>query len=356
LELQRLENEASGLRDELESLSKRIEVLRAEGSMGGRLTTISTGEIPLSPDKDRRIPIAAGAAGAGMCLPVGLVLLASLAKRKYRYSDDAHGDASSKFPLLGILPELDLNSTDGEQMAAAAHSIHQIRVSLRAQAAHDSSSVYLVTSATAGEGKTSLAMSLGLSFAASRVRTLVIDCDLVGQHLTANLQAAELEGLYEALAAGSLKRVIRKTKEGVFVLPVGKVAARHGSSLPAAGLSSLLAQARTYFDVILIDSGPILGSVEAAVVAREVDGVVFAISRGQDHGLVLRAVQRLESLGGRLTGCVFNRASRSDFDRLPYGSSWTSTPIKAGEVNHRRLERFGPLVQAVAGTMPALHN
>jgi Mrp family chromosome partitioning ATPase len=291
-----------------------------------------------------------------MCVPVGLVLLASLARRKYRYSDDAHGDASSKFPLLGILPELDESASNGEQMAAAAHSVHQIRVSLRSQAAHDSSSVYLVTSATAGEGKTSLAMSLGLSFAAARLRTLIVDCDMVGRRLTENLQAAELEGLYEALAAGSLKRVIRRTKEGVYVLPVGKVAARHGSSLPAAGLSTLFAEARKYFDVILVDSGPILGSVEAATIAREVDGVVFAISRGQDHGLVIKAVKRLESLGGRLAGCVFNRASRSDFDRLPYGSSWTSAPVKTGDVHQRRLERFGPLVQAVAGTMPAAHN
>jgi succinoglycan biosynthesis transport protein ExoP len=355
-ELQPLAARAETLQMKAERLNDRLEELGAERLTAGRLSTISSPEIALTPDRNRRLPMAAAAAGAGMCLPVGLVLLLSFVKRKYRFSDDTHTDVSPQFPLLGILPELNRNADDVEQMAAAAHSIHQIRVSLQSQAPKDGASVYLVTSATAGEGKTSLAMSLGLSFAASRRRTLVIDCDLVGQRLTDNLQASEVEGLHEALATGSLKRLVRKTKDGVFVLPAGRAAAHHGCAVPPATLAALFAEARRYFDVTIVDSGPILGSVEAAVVAREVDGVVFAIARGQEQGLVLKAVQRLESLGGRLAGCVFNRANRSDFDRLPYGSSWSSAPAKVNANSSNRLERFGPLVQAVAGTVPSTHN
>src|SRR6185295_9306504 len=97
----------------------------------------------------------------------------------------------------------DLRESDSvEHRAAAARCIHQIRVLLRAWSAGRKSSVYLVTSTTAKEGKTSLTMSLGLSFAASGARTLVIDCDLVGRHFTNALDAGKMRGLHEALEDG----------------------------------------------------------------------------------------------------------------------------------------------------------
>ena len=73
-------------------------------------------------------------------------------------------------PLLGILPDLK-NVSDEEQLSAAARCIHQMRVLLRTLANGRPSSIYLITSSTAKEGKTSLTMSLGLSFAASGLRT-----------------------------------------------------------------------------------------------------------------------------------------------------------------------------------------
>ena len=64
-------------------------------------------------------------------------------------------------------------------------------------------------------------------------------------------------------------------------------------------MQALIAEARNYFDVIIIDSGPILGSLEASVIAPEVDGVIFAISRGQDRPAADAAMRRLRGLGDR---------------------------------------------------------
>ena len=81
--------------------------------------------------------------------------------------------------------------------------------------------VYLLTSATPGEGKTSFAVSLGLSFAASGSRTLVIDCDLIGQRLTRSFTLAGVPGLLEALRTGNVRGHARKTATGLWVMPVG---------------------------------------------------------------------------------------------------------------------------------------
>jgi Mrp family chromosome partitioning ATPase/uncharacterized protein involved in exopolysaccharide biosynthesis len=368
-ELEPIESKLKAQQDDLEHLTKRLGVLQTEQSLGNnRLTIISTGEIPLSPDRDLRPWLGAAAALLGLCLPGLIVFLRyQLARRTYRYSDETESDLQSRIPLLGILPVLGNQGNDDEQAIAAAHSIHQIRVTLRAQSPGSGSSVYLVTSAASGEGKTSVTMSLALSFAASRARTLVIDGDLVGRRFTQNLEATDTQGLHEALEAGTMNRIVLRTKAGVSVLTTGKGSVRDACGIGPEKIRALMAQARLNFDVILIDTGPILGSVEAAVLAQEADSVIFTVSRGQRRTLVEQSLRRLSLLGVRTAGIIFNRAQVSDFNRSPYGSSSsqaTSEMFKqkdgegeAGMTAHARvLGRFGPVVNAMALSVPSLQN
>jgi Mrp family chromosome partitioning ATPase/uncharacterized protein involved in exopolysaccharide biosynthesis len=368
-ELEPIESKLKAQQDDLEHLTKRLGVLQTEQSLGNnRLTIISTGEIPLSPDRDLRPWLAAAAALVGLCLPALVAFLRyHVARRTYRYSDETESDLQSRIPLLGILPVLQNQGDDDEQAIAAAHSIHQIRVTLRAQNPGAGSSVYLVTSAASGEGKTSVTMSLALSFAASRARTLVIDGDLVGRRFTQNLEATDTQGLHEALEAGTMNRIVLRTKAGVSVLTTGKGSVRDACGIGPEKIRALMAQARLNFDVILIDTGPILGSVEAAVLAQEADSVIFTVSRGQRRTLVEQSLRRLSLLGVRTAGIIFNRAQVSDFNRSPYGSSSsqaTSEMFKqkdgdaeAGLTAHARvLGRFGPVVNAMALSVPSLQN
>jgi len=362
--LVRMEDNLRSLKDQDEKLAKQIEMLEADERLAHnlkRIEVMGSGTIPIAPDKDLRLPVAAAAGCVGMIMPAGLLLLLSLIRRRFHYSDDT---ASSVLPkqaaLIGILPELNDDNSDMEQMAAAAHSVHQVRVSLMAQARGVSQS-YLVTSAISGEGKTSLSMSLGLSFAASRLKTLIIDADLIGRHLTSALDVCEVEGLFETLHDGRLRERVRKLDGNLFVLPAGM--AEHGDacSVAPAAIKALLHEARKYFHMVIVDTGPILGSLEATVIAQEVDGVVFTIGRGQQRHLVEKALVRLRSLDANVSGCVFNRAKSSDFNQSAYGSSSRFTKpdkniVLAEHPNARRLNRFGPLVQAVASRMPAMAN
>jgi succinoglycan biosynthesis transport protein ExoP len=345
-------------------LSARLGVLETEQSLGnGRLTIISTAEVPLSPDKDLRPALAAAGGLTGALLPALFFFLRyQLTRRVYHYSDETEVDVQSGIPLLGILPVLAEAKGDREQAISAAHSVHQIRVSLSAQTAPGNPTVYLVTSAAAGEGKTSVTMSLALSFVASRARTLVIDGDLIGRRFTQNLDGGELEGLHEALSAGSMSRLVRHTDSGVAVLTTGKGSTRDACGIGREKMRVLIAQARGHFDVVLIDTGPILGSVEAAVLAQEVDSVIFTIARGQRRTLVEHSLRRLRMLGVRTAGIIFNRANASDFNRSPYGSSYYSPSTELADKpgndlsRLRSLERFGPMVKAVAAGVPASQN
>jgi succinoglycan biosynthesis transport protein ExoP len=352
LELQKLELELTDRKTTHDTLTRRIEMLRAESSLGGRLSIISSGEVPVSPVRDTRLRNAAAGALAGTCVPAALFVLMGFVRRRYRFSDETEDDLAANVPLLGILPEH--SGKDAAQNPAAAHSVHQIRVSLASRMARNRSNVYLVTSATAGEGKTTVAVSLALSFAAAKVRTLLVDCDLVGRHLTSSLAGNEMDGMQEALLSGSLLKSVRKTYSGLYILTAGNAAAADAVSIPSDTMHALFAEARKYFQVIIVDSGPILGSLEAVVVAQEADGVIFAITRGQHRELVQRALRRLNGLGTQVVGFIFNRAKPQDFHRSSYGS--TTEPARDPDAHldpaemwqGESLKRFGPLVQAVA--------
>ena len=349
--------------DALAAIDRKLSALQDQNQMGGRLTVVNAGEIPLSPSRDLRIKLAAAGALAGASLPVLLVSLLAFIFPRYRFAEETVADIAGNAPLLGVLPTLtdsqhELDVDDAMFAAGAAQRVHQIRVMLQVGHAPERCASYLVTSATAGEGKTTLTMAMGLSFAASGMRTLVIDCDLVGQQLTIRSGAANVRGLHEALREGSLRACVRRTDAGLFILPVGKADALDASGVSPAAVKQLLAEARRYFDVILIDSGPILGSVEASVVAQNVDGVILAVSRGRQPLLVDRAIRHIHSMGAPVRGFVFNRADLKDYHQSAYPSSsdrWSSGVRSSSPTGLWRYpnSQFGPLVGAVMASLPA---
>jgi Mrp family chromosome partitioning ATPase len=206
-------------------------------------------------------------------------------------------------------------------------------------------------------------MSLGLSFSMTHQRTLLIDCDLIGRQLTNTLDARGLPGFAEAMTDGSIRGKLRKPASNLYFLPSGCVGANDPWSLSTEKLKPLFDEARRHFDVIIIDTGPILGSVEASVLAQEVDGVLFTIARDQQRYIVDRAVRRLNSLDAPLEGFIFNRARATDYEGSAY-SNGSLRSVSAAEraanpaATHRseKLDGFGPLVQAVASTISEESN
>jgi capsular exopolysaccharide synthesis family protein len=191
----------------------------------------------------------------------------------------------------------------------------------------DRAPAYLMTSSAPGEGKTGLTAALALSYALSGSRTLVIDADLMGRGLTSGHNADNEPGLCEALIEGSLSGFVRETTTaGLWLLPAGQTGGDGAARLSAIPVQRLLDEARQSFDVILIDSGPILGSVEASVISQKVDGVVFVVSRGQQRPLVRRALAQLRIVSAKMAGVVFNRADSQEFSRVAYMSSMRTRP------------------------------
>jgi capsular exopolysaccharide synthesis family protein len=300
------------------------------------------------PSIDRRKEMAGIGFIFGGLTPAFVVLLVGLLDGRFRYSDETNTDLGG-VPLLGILPNLPDLLTDPSQAATAAHCVHQIRTILQITGHSTDRRVFSITSASPGDGKTSLTLALGLSFAASGSRTLLVDGDLIGGGLTARLNVTADHGVLEAMAARDIQPYIRATDVAdLSFLPVGQAMGGYTGTISPAAVRRLVDEARKHFDIILIDTGPILGSIEASPVAVASDGVVLCVSRGQQRQLVDRALAHLHAISAKLAGVVFNRAQAQDFER----STNRLGSIAASNGNGRqRGEAIGPVARAVASSV-----
>ncbi len=316
-------------------------------------SAVSTGSVA-KPDKDRRPVFAAIGFMGGAGIPIGLLLLFGLFDTRYRFSDETSasvGAGPGGLTLLGILPNLPDRLSDPEQAAIAAHCVHQIRTMLQINTGMEDRRVFAVTSASPGDGKTSLCLALGLSYAACGTRTLLIDCDLIGSGLSSRMNVNAPEGVLEAIANRSLMPYVRQTDvNDVSILPCGSASNLHASTLSPQALRRLIEEAEQHYEVILIDTGPILGSIEASLVCAAADAVILTVARGQQRPMVERSLSHLQAIGAKLAGVVFNRAQAQDFERSISGVSIRSVGVPGMPRGHRSTgPRLGPVARAVQG-------
>jgi Mrp family chromosome partitioning ATPase/uncharacterized protein involved in exopolysaccharide biosynthesis len=334
----------------LDTTNAEYERLIALRNVNGnnQMKVISLPILSGDPSTDRRKAFGILGFLLGAALPMGVVLLVGLIDNRFRYSDEANTDMGGA-TLLGILPNLPDLLTDPTQAATAAHCVHQIRTILQITGQSTERRVFTLTSASPGDGKTSLTLALGLSFSASGSRTLLVDGDLIGGGLTARLNVTAEHGVLEAMASRDIMPFIRTTDVAdLSFLPVGKAMGGYTGTISPAAVRRLVDEARKHFDVILIDTGPILGSIEASPVSVASDAVVLCVSRGQQRQLVDRALAHLHAIGATLAGVVFNRAQAHDFERSTNRLGLGSVP--AG-TDGRRSEAIGPVARAVASSV-----
>ena len=395
------QDEINEIETTLATLTGNEELTRIEIGLPARL--------PHAPSNaGNRIQFAGMGGVGGMGIGFGLVMLVGLMDRRMRHVSDTTATLPGT-NVLGILPTLPADLKDPEQAETASHSVHHIRTLLQIGGTNR---VFSITSPVAGSGKSSLATALGMSFAATGSRTLVIDADLVGagisrrmgsivhesldvvirhhamiseadlaraQTLAASQQTTledvllrenliteeQLEtaqrlqmdtslGLLDACAPGRLRSCIAATGiDQFYILPVGKAKPSDASKLSPAAMRELVRQAREAFDIVLIDTGPVLGSLEASIAAAESDATVMIVSRGDNRSIAIKSLEQLRSVRADVSGVVFNHALESDMADSSYASLVSQERRPSMNTRRRKLDkarsaRLGPLGTAVA--------
>ena len=173
----------------------------------------------------------------------------------------------------------------------------------------------MVTSADAGEGKTTIVANLAAVYAEIGKRVLILSCDFRRPAIHQLLGVSEGPGMTQAVAASNgrpmLEGHIRETRlDHVSIVTTG--AGRGGTFRPAASgrLSRAIDEARSYADVVLVDSAPVLVGSEAPELVASADSVLIVVRAGKSNPeLAGRAAEVLRRLDAPVVGLALN-ASR----------------------------------------------
>lgn len=196
-----------------------------------------------------------------------------------------------------------------------AESLRQIRRAIRADV-RGKTGVYAITSAVPGEGKTTLAISLGRIAALSGDEVLVIDCDLRRRSLSSDLGLSSPHSLSDVIhgRVSLNEAILTDTASGLDVLPASEADNVGRDILGSAAMAQLLARLRGQFDMVLLDTPPLLAVADARTVAALADGTIFSIDADSTPAATARAaVARLEADGITNLGAIltFRKASKA---------------------------------------------
>jgi len=319
-----LQAEARAAQERLDLATRREESLRTEqeNSTEGRIRIAQLAEVPSSPSQDRRQPLAAMGAAGGFGFSFLLFTAYGFLHQRYRYVADLEDEPQSP-PVLGLVPHVADGRIEGDEAAQAG--VHQIRSLLESMAKPGRGRIIVITSATAAEGKSTLAAALAASMAHAGRRTLLIDGDLVGRGVTSRLSARQFTGLSDHVAnkneqpRDSIHEV--EGRKNLDLMPAGRAEDFEPEQLSSQAMEDLVNGVRDRYDAVVIDTGPILGSLEANAAVAQADQVVLVVSRGQNARMVKVAIDRLHRFNVARIGLVFNRAARADIERSTSAAS-----------------------------------
>lgn len=181
----------------------------------------------------------------------------------------------------------------------------------------------LITSASPGEGKSTIAANLAATHAEQRQRTLLIDGDLRRPSVHRRFDLPAGVGLSNVLISGlPWRQALRQCRSlaSLDILPAGPPS-RRASDLIGRGLFEILEEASQEYDLIVLDAPPLLGFAEPLQMATAVDGVVVVTRAGDTNRRAVAAVlNTLARLRANVLGIVLNEVSREMSDSYSYYS------------------------------------
>ncbi|WP_310551265.1 CpsD/CapB family tyrosine-protein kinase [Paenibacillus glufosinatiresistens] len=195
--------------------------------------------------------------------------------------------------------------------SALAEQYRTVRNRIRTALGEAGSIRFVVSSPLPGEGKTTSALNLAVSFAGSGGKVLLIDTHFRRPGLAALLDAKSWPGLTDGLTGnGKLNELVQETGlERIDVLAAGSPLPGAGDLLNHPDLAEFLEWAAEAYPVVIIDAPAVLDSSAAVMLAGRCDGCVLVLHEGRTGVQKVQEAKRVLELGkARLIGAVLNRS------------------------------------------------
>lgn len=327
-----LQREVETVRAQYEALLQRSkEVSIASGVGSSNVSIVDTALVPARPFQPNLQRSLLQALVISLALGVGLAFVLSFLDDTIKTPEDVRNKLG--LPLIGLVPKLkgknDVVTDALEQpKSLISEAFASAQTALEFSTPEGYPSSLLITSTRPGEGKTSTTVSLAMAFARSEKRTLIIDADMRKPSFVIDSKTSiGLSGLLTG--HDSLQdHIVQSKTPGLFILPAGVIPPDPAQLLAGPRLREIIETAESQFDIVILDSPPILNFADGPRLGSVVQGALVVVQSGL---IRTPAAQRtLIHLGDSRTsviGCVLTKfdAKSSGYDYgyyySPYGGS-----------------------------------
>lgn len=288
------------------------------------------GDTPVSPNVP--LNLALGAV-VGLVFGVGIAFCLEYLDTSVKSLEDV--ERFLQVPVLAVIPKDVgvLHKQSGMSPDAEAYRILRTNIEFNRKNPEDNS--ITVVSGGAGEGKSTTLVNLAYICAQGGYTTLMIDADLRRPRLHTFFDINNSVGLTNYLTTDLLLEdvILQTPVDNLYFMPSGILPTDAAGILNSRRMSELVQDVKQRFDLVLVDSPPILGVSDASVLASEVDLTMIVVQhRKLPRNMLLRVKQAVENVGGHVIGVVLNNVDvRSDNQYQYYTSYYTYYAPTSGE-------------------------
>ena len=295
-------------------LQRYKELNAAAGVATSNVAIIDQAEAPLGPSSPNHTRNVMFALILGLFLAALMVFLSIQLDDAIRVPEDM--ETKLGLPLLGIVPQSEGDPQDAllDPKSQLSEGYNALRASLLHSTPAGLPRVLLITSAQPGEGKTTTAQAVSLTLARLGKTVLLVDGDLRRPAVHRVFGLPNERGLSTLLATlDPLESAVQlSTEPRLSLLPSGPVPPSPTELIASNRFRALIDQMAEKFDVVVVDSPPILGLADAPTMSAMVDGVIFVVEAGRSRrGGLKAALRRLRGMRPNLIGGVLTKFDTS---------------------------------------------
>ncbi len=326
---------ASALLNQQAVLKEQLAQMQVSGSVDtGDVALVTPAQTPTAPSSPKPAQDALLGLAAGLALGLGAAFLRD--SLDDRLTSKEATEQAGGAPVLAMTPEVTtwrrhkpLVVSVADPTSPAAESYRSLRTSLQFARQGQQLRCIVVTSPGINEGKTSTLANLGVVFAQAGERVVLVSGDLRRPRIGQFFGLDEQVGLTNVLLG---QRTLEETLVPVpgfgrlTLLPAGPVPPNPAELLDNA--HEVFARLRHHFDLVLIDSPPVLPVTDPAILARHADATLLLAAAGQTRRADLRrAAEKLDQVNATILGVVLNKVTRQT--ERNYGYTYSYKPYRA---------------------------
>ncbi|WP_169791148.1 GumC family protein [Rubellimicrobium mesophilum] len=279
----------------------------------------------------RRTRILALSLILGLVLGGGLVLGREFLQNTFRTAEDL--ERKTGRPVLGQIPRIPARQRGDvirylrdKPTSAAAEAVRNLRTSLLLSNVDRPPQVVMATSSVPNEGKTTITIALAQNFAGLDKRVLLIEGDVRRRTFAAYFQQKDGKGGLISVISGktALEDAVLRPEGLDFDVLVGERSTTNAADLfSSQRFHQVVEEARSLYDVVIIDTPPVLVVPDARVIAQHVDAVVYVVRWDRTTGhQVEEGLKQLRSLHLPVTGVVLSQVDPKGMRRYGYGGRY----------------------------------